>query len=98
MTHSKSFDVRTKEEFEKGHIENAINIDFINNKRSLKKLDRKKTYLIYCQSGRRSQLAMDFLKEQGFTRLFNMRGGLLQWKQQFPSLIPSQIRNLYNYF
>ena len=57
-------DVRTPEEYRNGHIKNAINIDFMNDKSSLDSLNKNKTYLIYCYSGRRSALAANYLKEK----------------------------------
>ena len=49
-------DVRTPEEYASGHIEKAINLDYYSEtfKDELNKLDKNKTYLIYCRSGRRS--------------------------------------------
>ena len=76
----KILDVRTVEEFNNGHILNAIHRDIVNDKASLLNLDKDKTYLIYCHSGRRSQHALDYLKENGFKRLFNMDGGIVEWK------------------
>mgnify|MGYP001152136798 CR=1 FL=1 len=50
-------DVRTPEEYVNGHIENAINLDYysITFEDGLNKLNKNKTYLIYCRSGRRSR-------------------------------------------
>ena len=49
-------DVRTPEEFNESHIAGAINIDFRNEnfKTELEKLDKTKTYEVYCRSGKRS--------------------------------------------
>ena len=53
-------DVRTPEEFTDGHIENAINLDFRSDgfRNEIERLDRDKTYLIYCRSGNRSRGAL----------------------------------------
>lgn len=52
-------DVRTEAEFEQGHIVGAINFDISHSNvmQEIKKLDHSKTYIVYCRSGGRSQLA-----------------------------------------
>jgi len=77
-------DVRTPEEFAEGHIEEAINIDFRseNFRDEINKLDKDKTYLIYCRSGRRSADALDMMKELNFTRIYHMNGGILEWTEE----------------
>ncbi len=58
-------DVRTKEEYEEGHVKGAINIpyDTINENT---KLDKNKTIMVYCKSGKRSAIAYNTLKELGY--------------------------------
>ena len=75
-------DVRTPEEFAEEHIENTINIDFYseNFRDGLNKLDRNKTYLIYCRSANRSGQALEIMKELGFGEVYNMSGGIIEWK------------------
>lgn len=85
----KIIDVRTAEEFSSGHILNAINIDWRSNKSQLLSLNRNDTILLYCQSGRRSQLAMNYLQKNGYSYLFHMHGGIIQWIKKFNSLVPS---------
>ena len=70
-------DVRTSEEFEREHIPNAINIplgeiDTID-------YDKNTTLLVYCQTGVRSGEAVKKLSEMGYTSLYNLDGGLLNW-------------------
>lgn len=74
-------DVRTPEEFKAGHLSGATNINFNapDFADQLKKLDQKKAYLVYCRSGRRSGRARDLMAEQGFSRLFNLEGGINAW-------------------
>ncbi len=57
-------DVRTKEEFESGHVVGAINMPYDNI--DIQSLDNSKTILVYCQSGKRSKIAFETLKERGF--------------------------------
>lgn len=58
-------DVRTEEEYASGHVKKAINIpyDTIDKKVSL---DKDKTILVYCKSGKRSSIAYNTLKELGY--------------------------------
>ena len=77
-------DVRTSEEFAGGHIEGAILIDFNSENfiDEIGKLDRNLTYLIYCRTARRSSLALDDMKDLGFTRVYNMKGGIVRWEEE----------------
>ena len=74
-------DVRTVEEFNSGHIAGASYIDFYKKdfQHNLAKLDKDKTYLLYCRTGRRSGIALDMMKTMGFTHSYNMLGGITQW-------------------
>ncbi|MFC1606586.1 rhodanese-like domain-containing protein [Candidatus Latescibacterota bacterium] len=77
-------DVRTSGEFSSGHIEGAINIDFYGASfnDSLGKLDRDKTYMVYCHSGNRSVQTLATMKSQAFNAAYNMLGGIGKWKAQ----------------
>jgi rhodanese-related sulfurtransferase len=70
-------DVRTKMEWNMGHVDDATLID-INSptfEAEVKKLDPSKTYLVYCRSGRRSALAANILIKNGFTDVKNVKTG-----------------------
>lgn len=75
-------DVRTAGEFAAGHIEGAINIDVegMTFESEIKTLDNTKTYAIYCQSGRRSRIAVETMNKAGFTNLFNLDQGIGSWQ------------------
>ena len=75
-------DIRTKEEYQNEHIQNSIMIDFYSDtfESELDKLDKNKSYLIYCRTGRRTGLTLDIMKELGFLEVYNMAGGITQWK------------------
>lgn len=75
-------DVRTPEEFATGHIENAINIDFLSSDfdDKIAQLPKDKTYVLYCRSGNRSGKAMSSFQKQGFTSVKNVSGGYSQLK------------------
>jgi rhodanese-related sulfurtransferase len=71
-------DVRTKDEYSSGHIENALNIDYYlpDFKDELKKLDKSKKYFIYCRSGHRSGETGKIMVDLGFKDITNLSGGI----------------------
>ena len=77
-------DVRTPEEFLGEYIENAVNLDYYSDtfRNDLDKLDKNKTYLIYCRSGRRSENALNIMKELDFREVYNMLAGIIKWKSE----------------
>ncbi len=77
-------DVRTSEEFLDEHIENAVNLDYYSNtfRNDLDKLDKNKTYLIYCRSGSRSGNSLNIMKGLDFREVYNMLGGITKWKSE----------------
>lgn len=66
-------DVRTPEEFHSGHFKNALNIPHDQIEQNLQKLEkyRDKTIIVYCRSGRRSNIAKDILEMKGFKKVIN---------------------------
>lgn len=79
--HQQLLDVRTSDEFAKGHIEGAINADINlgDFQTQLAKLDKSKPVFVYCLSGGRSSSAAEVLKENGFKEIYNLEGGILAW-------------------
>lgn len=77
-------DVRTPEEFTESHLPDARNIDYKNEafKDSIQTLDKSKPYYVYCKSGVRSGKAAEIMREMGFTRVYNMEGGIDAWKKE----------------
>ena len=75
-------DVRTPQEFAEGHLANAINIDFQSGKfeQEIASLDKTKTYAVYCRSGNRSGQAVKVMAKAGFTSLYDMDGGIIDWQ------------------
>ena len=75
-------DVRTPQEFTEERIEGAINLDYYADtfEDELDKLDKSKTYVFYCRSGRRSGLTLDLMRELGFKEAYNILGGIIDWK------------------
>lgn len=58
-------DVRTKEEYQEGHIKGAINIPYDEINEDVD-LDKNKTIMVYCKSGKRSSIAYEALKKIGY--------------------------------
>ena len=71
-------DVRTPAEVAKGMAAaTAINIPLQEMPQRLSEFPKDKDLLIYCRSGKRSMAASKFLVENGYTRVFNVEGGIL---------------------
>lgn len=75
-------DVRTEEEFNMGYIENAQNINFNSPTfdEDVSKLDKTKPVILYCKSGGRSAKCSKKLLEAGFVQIYELEGGITQWK------------------
>lgn len=71
-------DVRTQREFVTGHLEGAINMDIYqkNFRDEIEKLDKSKTYYVYCKTGIRSRSAVNYMKQSGFAKVCDLEGGL----------------------
>ena len=76
-----TLDVRTPGEFNEGHIEGAKLIDFQsgNFESEIATLDKSKTYAVYCRSGSRSGQAVKVMSDAGFTSVYNLNGGVIDW-------------------
>lgn len=74
-------DVRTGEEYEGGHIPGAWHIPYDQMEERAWELEEVKNrdILFICRSGRRSAIAANILAEKGFQKLFNLKGGMLEW-------------------
>lgn len=86
-----TLDVRTPGEFMTGHIQGAINIDVegMQFETDIAKLDKTQTYAVYCQSGRRSGIAVETMNKAGFNNLFNLANGIQDWQAQNLPLVTS---------
>lgn len=77
-------DVRTADEYARGHIKHAVNIDVLQSarfKEEVKNYDHSEPIYVYCQSGGRSAKAAEQLLEMGFIRIYDLEGGYLNWKE-----------------
>ncbi|MEZ4857284.1 MAG: rhodanese-like domain-containing protein [Flavobacteriaceae bacterium] len=75
-------DVRTPQEYQGGYLKNAINIDYfdaLNFTLTFEKLNKQKPVYLYCRSGNRSQKAAAKLVEMGFTKIYDLKGGYMNW-------------------
>jgi rhodanese-related sulfurtransferase len=80
-------DLRTTDEMNKGYIKGAVQIDFLakDAEQQIDKLDKNKTYYIYCASGGRSADAAEYMEKHNFKRVYNFEKGFSEWeKKGFP--------------
>ncbi|TAH38329.1 MAG: hypothetical protein EYC62_00170 [Alphaproteobacteria bacterium] len=77
-------DVREKDEWAAGHIEGAVNLPLSEIQAGTewaKKFNKNQEYVLYCQRGRRSKVAMDIFKQQGFEKVSDIPGGYQEFMQ-----------------
>ncbi len=77
-------DVRTPQEFEDGHLDGAVNIDYYRSDfaEQLRALKRDVPVLVYCRSGGRSAKASAMMRELDFERVYDMQGGFMAWTRK----------------
>ncbi len=76
-------DVRTKKEFENGHIPGAMNLD-VNGPdfdQKVAELQKDKVYLVHCAAGVRSARACDKMSRMGFLHLVDLAPGFRGWEK-----------------
>ena len=73
-------DVREKDEYDEGHIPDAILLPYteIESKAEAMLPDKNKQILVYCRSGRRSKIAAEALVNSGYTNIKEF-GGIIDW-------------------
>ena len=82
LKNAEFIDVRTAEEYGSGHIKGAVNLDVTEEnvfRKSLNSLDKNKTYVIYCKSGKRSTKAAGIMAAECFVDIVNMTDGYDGW-------------------
>ncbi len=81
---AKIIDVRTAEEFEKGHLINALNYDWNGNNfdTEISSLDKSKPVFVYCLSGGRSGSAASKMRSDGFKEVYELEGGIIKWRAE----------------
>ena len=93
LQNSPIVDVRTPEEFSKGHLLNALNYDWNGNdfEKKIAPLDKSKPVFVYCLSGGRSSSAANKMRADGFTQVYEMDGGIMKWRS---ANLPETTNNL----
>lgn len=76
-------DVRTPEEFLENNIEGSQNIDISSKdfEQKVAQLDQNKPIYVYCRKGSRSRKASQKLEDLGFTEIYDLKGGILEWNK-----------------
>ena len=74
-------DVRTQDEFDLGHIDSAINLDFYSEtfQNEILSLPKNETIVLYCRTNNRSSKTANILKENGFKEISVLEGGITEW-------------------
>ena len=77
-------DIRTPGEFQSGHLARSIPIDFYSQSFAdqLNRLDKTKTYLVYCRTGNRSTKSLELFKKLKFQKIYHMAFGISAWKSE----------------
>ena len=75
-------DVRTPDEFSKGHLINALNFDWNGSEfeKQIAPLDKSKPVFVYCLSGGRSSAAAQQMRSEGFKEVYELSGGIMKWR------------------
>lgn len=76
-------DVRTPEEWTEGTLKDAVKMNYHDDNfaEQVEKLDKNAPVFVYCKKGGRSSSAADILKEKGFTKVYNLDGGITSWQE-----------------
>jgi rhodanese-related sulfurtransferase len=81
-------DVRTQKEFDAERIAGAVIVDYYSPsfREKMAKLDRGKTYLVYCRTGNRTNGTAKLMQDLGFPNVILFPGGITKWKEAgFPT-------------
>ena len=75
-------DVRTQKEYDSLHIPGAMHIDILKGEfdMNIASLNKQDTYYVYCRSAKRSDSAVNIMKNQGFINTYQLKGGMKSWK------------------
>lgn len=78
-----TLDVRTPAEFAAGHVPGATNLDLYSAqfRAQLEKLDKNRSYVVYCHTGNRSGQATTLMHTLGFKHVYDVQGGIAAWEQ-----------------
>ena len=79
-TEATILDIRDRQSFEAGKVENAIHVTNENVESVLASADKEKPLIIYCYHGNSSQGAADYFFSMGFKQSYSVDGGFEEWK------------------
>lgn len=100
LPHATLLDVRTQDEYSKGHINNALNTDWTDSilfviQTNL--LDMNNPVFVYCLLGGRSEAAANYLRHNGFKEVYELEGGIMKWRAAgFPEVISPAAKGMSN--
>ena len=82
-------DVRTAEEYESGHIQDAVNFDFYSEsfQNDILTLDKSSSIILYCRTQNRSIKTANYLKENGYKEISVIAGGITSWVKNGNDLV-----------
>ena len=82
-------DVRTTEEYESGHIQDAVNFDFYSEsfQNDILTLDKSSSIILYCRTQNRSTKTANYLKENGYKEITVLAGGITSWVKNGNDLV-----------
>ena len=82
-------DIRTPGEYQSGHLKDAIMIDYYAKSfvDEIGRLDKQKSYLVYCRSGNRSARSMDLFRKLQFQKIYHLASGINGWNSEGLPLI-----------
>lgn len=87
-------DVRRPDEYAEGHLSGAVSLDWLDTEKfvqGMERLDKAKTYYVYCRSGRRSHDAAQKMMAAGL-HVVDMQGGYLAWTEQGLPVVKTETR------
>ena len=82
-------DVRTPEEYESGHIQDAVNFDFYSEsfQNDILSLDKSSSIILYCRTQNRSTKTANYLIENGYKEIIVLVGGITSWVKNGNDLV-----------
>jgi len=93
-------DVRTISEFQNQHLENALQLDYykLDFKSKLLLLPKDEPIYLYCTTGYRSERAAKILSENGYSNIYNLEKGIMDWNlQNLPTVTePDAVKDTEN--
>ena len=89
-------DVRTVEEYDSGHIQDAINFDFYSEsfQKQILSLNKNSSVILYCRTENRSTKTANYLKENGYKKITVLDGGVTSWVKNGNDLVYNFSENI----